>query len=430
VVLSLLLLALSCTGADDVSTAPTVEAVPASLIQDAWTLQVAQPGKLDEVLGQKAWNSVFERRYGAAAEAFGMDSARGHAEAAAIYRQSALLQANAILATFGEGQRRDTDPAELTYLVGVASVIAGDLETARASLGQGGDNVGGADSAWLTALEAESFTLADAPGLFELGDVVVGGAPALTEAPHYHLPEGESGLFVDVADPTLTLQLAFWHEQAAKDAGGDWVDSWLSPWRLPLEEDTAQPVELPLDALFLGVWLTSADLDFVNALDSTGDAALEQFAGTSSYAKLVSECAGEDEVDVDCLLDRSVSLGAQLEAAMQVAYGSQHADHRTFASFARAGVLRAGARLCDSRGDERTAAILRLNARDRGTGPATDPKFQLSLAAWDASNRNALRSTELFHPNRAAVPGLDVVQVSLDTFSLRVGRETGAGIPQ
>ena len=65
-----------------------------------------------------------------------------------------------------------------------------------------------------------------------------------------------------------------------------------------------------------------------------------------------------------------------------------------------------------------------------GTGPATDPKFQLALAAWDASNRNALRSTELFHPNRASVDGLDVVQVSLDTFSLRVGRETSAGLPQ
>ena len=426
----MLLLALSCTGAEDAENTPATEAVPSALIEDSWMLQVAQPGKLDEVLAQKAWGEVFERRYSGAAMTFGTESARGHAEAAAIYRQAALLQANAILSTFASDQRRDTDPAQVIYLVGVASVITGDLDTAKASLGQGGEQVGDADAAWAQVLTAETFSLRDAPPLFSLGEVAAGGTPNAELDPTYRLPEAESGLVVEVADPTLTLQLAFWHEDAARAAGGEpWLDAWLAPWRLPLESVDAEATEQPLDALFLGVWTGTADLDFVNALATDGDAALDAYAATSPYAAIVKACAA-DEVDLDCLLDQSVALGAQLEAAMETAYGSQHADHRTFASFARAGVLRAGARLCDARGEERVAAILRLNARDRGTGPATDPKFQLALAAWDASNRNALRSTELFHPNRASVDGLDVVQVSLDTFSLRVGRETGAGLPQ
>lgn len=428
--LGLSLAAAACSGSEDASTPEhTGAAVAPELLAASWQVQVAQPGRLDDLLQNPAWGQVYERQFGASIPAFADQSARGHAEAAAIYRQAAALQANAILATFGPEQRRDTDPAQVAYLVGVALVVQGDLEGARAALGKGGEveEVAAADAAWAEAVAGE-FTLAALPPLFELGPVVAGQAPELTLAPHYLLPEGE--LLVEVADPTMALSAAVWHEAAARQAGGEgWVDAWLAPWRLPIEQASTEG-ELPLDALFLGPWPTGEDLAFVNALAVDHEAAMGEWPSKSMYASALAACAEDGAVDVDCLLDASVDLGAQLEVAMELAFGSDHVDHRVFASFARSGLLRVGARLCDAQGDERMAAVLRLNARDRGTGAATDPKFLISLAAWDAGKRNALRSTELFHPNRNAVPGLDAVRVSLDTFGLRVGREAGPDIPK
>ncbi len=435
--LSLLILALGCSGSQDVSTEPE-QAISAELIAASWQVEVAAPGKLDELLQNPAWGQIYERQFGASIPAFGSEVARGHAEAAAIYRQAALLQASAIMATFGPEDRRETDPAQVDYLVGVAAVMQGDLEAAREHLclpppeSDHVEAVADADAAWCQALAAEDFTLDQAPALFEMSEVVAGTLPDLPTAPHYKLPEPESGLVVEVADPTMAWQVALWHEEAARQAGGEaWLDAWLAPWRLPLEPVVeTEASELPLDALFLGPWATDGDLAFINAMETDHTAAMETFKGSSGYAAVLQVCSQEEEVDVDCLLDQSVALGAQLEDAMAEAYGSQHVDHRVFASFARAGLLRAGARLCDARGQERTAVILRLNARDRGAGAATDPKFLISLAAWDAGKRNALRATELFHPNRNAVPGLDAVRVSLDAFGLRVGREFGPDIPK
>jgi hypothetical protein len=114
---------------------------------------------------------------------------------------------------------------------------------------------------------------------------------------------------------------------------------------------------------------------------------------------------------------------------MGKAFGSAAADHRLFAQFVLAGTLRAGAEVAESFGDERGAAELRLIARDRSVDAAADPTFFISIAAWDAGQRNPVRAQELFHGYVDKLPGLQAARVSLDALNLRVSRDAGPAIP-
>ncbi len=439
-----LLLALACSGGPDTE-APEVAAsemvsAPDQLVQASWMVRVSRPGAMDGLMANPGWQSVFERNYQAAAQSFGADGAasgRMHAEAAALYRQAVLLQSAATIETFKADERRAGDPLEASYVLGLSYAVQGDLEAAAAALGQNQDSaVAGLaerDAHWAASLDSLLGLTQDAQ-LFGLGEVAPGSFPELAEAPHYRVAEGLTGLQVELADPGSLIQAALWHEQAAVQAAGpEHTAALLAPWRLPGEvrPELALTEPMPLEALFLSAWTDGADLIFVDALETSADPAstVHQHAGTSLYANSIELCLIEASVDIDCLLDGSVALSRQLEAAMATAAGAEAADHRMFASFASAGLLRVGARTAAAMGDERTAAILRVNALDRSTGAAADPNFLLSQAAWDASKRNALRAQELLHGQITILPGLQAARVSLDALHIRVSRDAGPALP-
>jgi hypothetical protein len=439
-----LLLALGCSGGPDTE-APEVAAVeavaaPAELVQASWMVRVSAPGAMDALMANPGWQSVFERNYQAAGQAFGAEGAasgRIHAESAALYRQAVLLQSAATIQTFKTDQRREGDPLEASYVLGLSYAVQGDEESARLELGQNGDSpladLAERDGHWAEGGEG-LLQLTSDERLFALPEVTPGTFPEVDPGPHYRVPEAGSELFVELADPVALIQAALWHEQAAIQAGGAaQTAALLAPWRLPGEDrpDLATAEPLAAEALFLSVWTEGADLAFVDALATTGDAAstVHEHASSSLYANSVEHCLTETSVDVDCLLDGSVALGRQLEAAMATAAGAEAADHRMFASFAVAGLLRAGARVADAMGDERTAAVLRVNALDRSTGAAADPNFLLSQAAWDASKRNATRAQDLLHGQITILPGLQAARVSLDALNIRVMRDNGPALP-
>ena len=76
-------------------------------------------------------------------------------------------------------------------------------------------------------------------------------------------------------------------------------------------------------------------------------------------------------------------------------------------------------------GDRETSGRLRLQARDRTDlgNHLKDPVSLLSLAAWDASNRNVHRAPELLHNQTGRYPELEVARYGLDVLALRVQKE-------
>jgi hypothetical protein len=114
---------------------------------------------------------------------------------------------------------------------------------------------------------------------------------------------------------------------------------------------------------------------------------------------------------------------------MAAAGGGVQAFHRPFAEIARVAVLRAGMLVADGAGQYRDAGILRINALERSNGPAGDPVFLLSVAAWDAGNRNPLRAQELIHALAKAHPALEAARIPLDALHIRLSRNTASGGP-
>ena len=429
-----MLLLIACAGGEP--EVPVVEAEVAlaspALLDATWMVEVSKPGALDGLSGP-GWQAIFEKNAAAALGAFreeGVEAGRVHAEAAAIYRQAALVSANATLGTYSAELRRDFDPTEVEYLLGVSRVIVGEVDGAREHLGRGGDNVelAAADAAWAGMLDSLELAVWDDEALYPLGEVKVGALPELANAPHYTFDiEGTDGK-LELADPTVLLQAAWWHESAAVAAAGQpQTDALLGPWRLA-GEDAAS--ELPLEALFLSVWSSAGDLSYLASIEAGTpvEEALDAHATTSLYAAVVRTCHEADKgIDPDCIETASRKLGLELEGAMALSGGGVVADHRVFGSFARAGVLRAAARTEDALGNDYNAALIRTLARDASLGPASDPAFQLSLAAYHAGTRNVLSAAELLHGQVTIVPGLNAARVSLDALSLRVQFDQAGG---
>jgi hypothetical protein len=114
---------------------------------------------------------------------------------------------------------------------------------------------------------------------------------------------------------------------------------------------------------------------------------------------------------------------------MAGAAGQEASFHRAFADYARVGLLRAGDRLAFKLGDTDAGGRLRINALDRTSGSTLDPLFLLSVAAWDAGNRNSVRAEELVHGQLTEVPGLEAARLPLDALHIRLSRNAVAGPP-
>jgi hypothetical protein len=93
------------------------------------------------------------------------------------------------------------------------------------------------------------------------------------------------------------------------------------------------------------------------------------------------------------------------------------------------GLLRVAAHAALAAGDKDTAGRLRINALDRSNGRMAEPTFVLSIAAWDAGNRNTVRAEELVHSLISEVPGLEAARLPLDALHIRVSRNSAPGRP-
>jgi hypothetical protein len=440
----------ACSGASsDVDTTPAKagSAVPADLIAQTWQVRLAVDSARAPFEGRAGWVAWFQGKRAESLQAFVADAdgaaqARLHAEYAAIYRQAALLAANSTAQVYG-ADAQPTDPAETSYLLGVSGAMLGDA-TLMAKLGaaSGSKVVGLAErdagwKAWAAAgaawpPDALAAAAPNAPTAPTAGKTPDAGA-----IPHYVLPEQGEATTVDAADIGTLWALSRWHEGAAIAAAPEAepaIRAWIDPWRLPPEVAT-QPdrsgaaVAIPDTFLFMSAMTTPGDVLFFSDLERDGASAVAAHASDSPYAVIVARCTEAGKVSVDCVLDEAAALGAAIEDAMAVAAGKEDGFHRPFADFARVGVLRAADRTAWMLEDREGSGRLRINALDRTIGPARDPVFLLSVAAWDAGNRNSVRAEELVHGLLTEVPGLEAARLPLDALHIRLSRNAAPGRP-
>jgi len=430
-------LMVSCSGSPkQESRADVQNAVSSTLLSSTWQAQVAVPGALDE--RESLWMDYYNWSYDAAIDGLGAQSAealaRFHAELSGLYRQAALLQAHAILETYGPDQIRKTDPDEVQYLVGVAHWILGDVQAAEKHIRLpqlAASSVAGiqkAVGAWSGAGMDPLKT-----GLFDLGEVQTNGLPTVRPAPHYELPEKVDDRSVGVSDPTETILLADWHERAAIEALPT-IRPLLELWSFPWQKISEDKASLSTDGLFLGPWSSNGDLDFVRAIERAkrnGQGIdVENFMAVSPAAVALAPCVSE-KVDVDCVLGAGSDLQKQLKQELKTVSGAEDGRHAMLAGYAKQGLLQAGMRYAGFLKDEESESRLRRIALDdmsndhRGKAPLA----ALAKAAWDAKTRNPHHAQDLLHGQVQVASGLKAARYSLDVLYLRVTRDVGGGQP-
>jgi hypothetical protein len=444
----LLLLALAaCSGEEAESPVlPAASlAVGPELVKGTWQVRMAVAATRAPFEGRSSWVAYFEGDRGTALAAFASESdgpglARAHTEYSAMYRQAALLAANATLQVYS-ADLQPSDPAETAYLRGVSGLLTAKPEEA-AYLGRSSAStvpgLAARDKAWKAHLDAATPGIPDAllqaagASVDELSAGAPGTLPGSQVEPASAPLVGEPGE-VRIGDPTVLLTLARVHERwarAADPASEAAIDTYLAPFRLPVEprsQPTAAAVADPW--LFMSAYTSAADMQFT-ALAAAGDlAGAEALAATSAFGAIAKACT-TDKVDPDCVIEQAGLLGSAIEDGMAAANGGQvDAFHRPFSNFARAGVLRAADLWARARGESEASGILRINAQDRNTDRARDPVFTMFLAAWDAGNRNTPRATELVHQTISMLPGLVEARAPLDALHIRLARNSAPGVP-
>ena len=439
-----------CVGEESASgdDGPAVAApapVPAALLDTTWPVRLSDDTARAPFEGDAGWSAVFQRDYPDALAAFqaagdAAGTARMHVEMAALHHQAALLSANATVHVYGN-DRQDVDPAEVTYLVAASQGLKGDCAAAGealASLDPTPTQLEAGATWWKAAIEQgcpdlSSDTLPELsafPGF--PGAVTVGAVPETGPLPHYAFDEttGE-GRTVSAGDPTTLRAVAAWHEAAAVAAGADAavVTQLLAPWtiRTPAAPTEAVPLE---DAWLFGSFLLApADAAFLAAARSTGVAAVAAWSGTSPLAAAIAPAIQGDRIDVERVIDLAPAVGRQLRDTMEARSGGTQGFHEPFASLGRVAVLRAGMVVADGAGQSRDAGILRINALEQSSGPAADPVFTASVAAWDAGNRNPLRAQEIMHQLVGEFPALAAARYALDAMHIRLSRNAAPATP-
>lgn len=418
--------------------------MPAELLAATWQVRMAVDATRAPFEGRGSWMAWFGGKRAEALSAFASESdavglARVHAEYAAMYRQAALLAANATIQVYG-ADAQPTDPAEVSYLLGVSGALMGDT-TLRARLGSASASkvttLAAQDAAWKVWVDAGAAWPPDAPAATSPGapaNPTPGQLPNAGPVPTWQLPEIGVDTLVDAGDPGAMWALARYHEAAARasSAADDAAISvWIDPWRLPTETRTAAsgPVAISDTFLFMSPYTTAGDATFLADLERDGTAAIAAHASDSPYAVIIAGCTKEQKLEVDCVLDASAALGTAIEGAMAQAAGKEDSFHRPFAEFARAGLLRVADRAAWKMNDSDAGGRLRLLAYDRTANGARDPLFLLSVAAWDAGNRNSVRAEELVHGLLTEVPGLEAARLPLDALHIRLSRNAAPGRP-
>jgi len=415
----------------------TAGPIPAELIGSTWPTRMADDATRAPYEGHAGWTALFTRRTDAALGAFsgGEDPAalaRVHTTYAAFYQQAALLAANSTWGVYSHDHQA-ADPAEVTVLVAAAAGLRGDCDALKEALA--------VEAPAAVAAQAAAWKAASCPGVeidpepFPSDDAerAAGAAPTVGALPHYRFTEQtEDGREVAAADPTSLLLLARWHEKAARDLApdaGPVIDQLLAPWRITPPSAPAQTQQMSDDWLFAGFLLAPSDAAFLSDVrraegPDAGTAAVSAWSERSPLAAAVAPALSDGKVDVDRVLDNAAAVRRQITAEMERVSGGEAGFHRPFADIAGLATLRAGMMVADAADQYRDAGILRLNTLERATGPLADPVFAISVAAWDAGNRNPLRGQELVHQLLPRFPALEAARYPLDAMHIRLSRNS------
>ena len=446
VVIALAALALGCGSVTEPTkgSEKVYAAVDGALIVKTWPARMADDAIRARFEGGDGWRAIFESDLQGAIAAFSGGSdprglARAHQGIADLYRQAALLSAHATVEAYGV-DGLETDPLELSYVIGVGHAIRGERDAAleRFSSVDAKGPFGAKASAWKTALSSEGEmpdlqTLSSISG--DLGEVTPGTDPAFSSEPDALLPERtEQAKEMAVMDPTRLLTRSAWHAAAASMSAPPTDSGVLAQVASRYAVGSPDPnthVELPVDDawLFCSNDLMAADVGFIAEASVKGVAAVTSWADKSVLAAAVQPAIVDGKVVPDAVLDAGFALQKQLQATMADIGGGEQAFHRPFALRSRVAVLLAGMVVADANDQYRDAGILRLNALERMEQTGLDPVFALSVAAWDAGNRNPLRPEEITHQLKTSYPALFATRAPLEALHLRRSRNAGPSNP-
>lgn len=416
------------------------------MLARTWPVSLATKAEQEKLLGSsEGWVSlIIKRNYATAVPQLGASggliAARGHADAAALYRQAALISAYSFVECYG-ATPDPHDPVGTAHLLTVSYALLGDLEKARAE----SKKLDGIDdptqvwhAPWKAWLAQENPVwppdLSSLPT--GLPPVAVGGWPELT-LPNYTLPEREgSTSTIEMADPGAMVALALWHDAAAHTAAGDQgavVDTYLARYHFPVEPDVAGVV-LPNEFLVGSDYLVPEDGPFMaDLVGAKGPAAVAEWKDKSALAAIAAASTVDGKMSGEAAADFAANLRDQLvEAAKtRAATGEDDVAHRTFASIAEVGVLRTlpfVAEVETARNSEE-GGKLRILAMEKSDDATSAPEGLLSLTAWDAGNRYTMRGAEIVHNASRRYPSVEAARYALDVLGIRIGRSQSSVNP-
>ncbi len=424
-------------------------AIPGGLVGSAWPVRMSDDALRGPFESHSGWAALLmQRDYPAALGAFGGDAplavgqARIHTELAAAYRQALRVGANATVQVYGEN-RRDEDPAAVDCLLLVSYVLLGvdDPSADRLQACQRSEleGLGPHAAAWDAWRGSGAWPPSDALAVTagQPGPPTAGAMPDAGPLPHWRAVDLVEGLEVQLASPAGLLGLALFHEQAARAVypqGEAAISAMLAPWLLPGEPAPAvsDELEVPLEFLFGSAMLVPADLSFmVDVTRGSGAAAVDTWKDRSAFASTIAPCVdvAGGAVDVPCVIENAGRAFDQLRTAMEIRSGGEQGYHRPFAELGRVGTIRAAEAVAEAMGDEQAMGLLRLNALDLSIGTSAEPHYLLSIAAWDAGNRNSSRASDALHAQVGHIPGVEVARFPLDALHVRLSRESAPGVP-
>ncbi len=419
-------------------------AIDAALLTKSWPVRMAANAVRARFEGHAGWGAVFDHELDEALVAFADSGdqrglARVHQGLADLYRQAALLSANATVEAYGVDAAA-TDPQEMGYVIAVSHAIRGETDQAKKAFEQSLDGpvFGVRAKAWADALKRHS-TLPDLETLMgisgDLGPVSPGTEPPVLDTPDAEIAErSEQGRLMAIVDPSRFLARAAWHEAAAV-ASAPATDAGVLK-QISARYATSRPaekthLELSLDDgwLFAASDLNAADVSFIAEAKGAGLVAVGRWSDRSILAAALAPSINESKLDPQLVLDAGFALQKQIQALMADVGGGEMGFHRPFAQRARIAVLMAGMIVADANDQYRDAGILRLNALERMDQLGVDPVFAISVAAWDAGNRSPMRPEEIIHQFKSSYPALVATRAPLEALHLRRSRHAGPSNP-